>query len=258
MSDTPDAAKHFTILRQQHAKLFVEREHMVINVKRNILAGFQRKLGAQENALKKAEWEVNRLKREMELVRSSDGEVDYDRISGALDEEFESCGEELEKAPQQIEWANKRFSAMMSMEQTHQFQARYRRLSERLHPETRVVNGATVDNLWERAREAFATGEFAEMEAIELLAGELSAEAIEQRTPPDMEERIAKLKSSNRETIDAIAAMRQEWPFPLGAKLPDEKWVTGKRREYEEKTAALIRERETLAGELNRILDTRP
>ena len=258
MSDTSDAAKQFTILRQQHAKLFVEREHMVINVKRNILAGFQRKLGAHETALKKAEWEVNRLKREMELVRSSDGEVDYDNISGALDDEFESCGEELDNAPKQLEWANKRFSAMMTMEQTQQFQARYRRLAERLHPGTRLVTGATADNLWERAQEAFATGEFAELEAIELLAEELPAEDIEKRPPEDLEDRVAKLKAANRETIDTISTMRQEWPFPLAAKLPDEEWVGSQRKEYEEKTAALIKERDVLAEELNRILDTRP
>lgn len=85
-SDSPSSPpQKLTILSRQHAKLYVEREHMVINVKRNILAGYKRKFGHQEHAFKKAEWEVGRLKREVELVRESanHGEVDYDRITRA-------------------------------------------------------------------------------------------------------------------------------------------------------------------------------
>src|ERR1700677_2171284 len=96
----PSPLKKFAILRQQHAKLFVERDHMIVNVRRNIVAGFQRKLGAHDHALKKAEWEVGRLKREVEMVRASaekDGEVDYDRIAGALEEEFDPREQELEE-----------------------------------------------------------------------------------------------------------------------------------------------------------------
>src|ERR1700761_9031568 len=90
--------RKYTVLRQQFAKLYVEREHLVINVKRNILAGFQRKLGAHDHALKKAEWEVGRLKREVELIRSSEaeGDLDYERIAGALEEEFDPQEQQLE------------------------------------------------------------------------------------------------------------------------------------------------------------------
>ena len=151
----PSPLKKFSILRTQHAKLHVEREHMVINVKRNILAGFQRKLGTHDHALKKAEWEVGRLKREVELVRDSahEGEFDYDRIASALEEEFDPQEQELEEAPEQIEWANQRLNAMMTMEQTNAFQARYRRLTELLHPDLRFDKSDAAENLWQRAQE---------------------------------------------------------------------------------------------------------
>src|SRR5271166_62843 len=107
---SPNAANRFAVLRGHHAKLHVERDHMVVNVKRNIIAGFQRQLGTHDHALKKAELEVSRLKRELELVKSaaSDGDVDYDRIAIALEEEFDPRARELAAAPRQLEWANKR------------------------------------------------------------------------------------------------------------------------------------------------------
>jgi archaellum component FlaC len=252
--------KKFTLLRQQFAKLYVEREHMVVNVKRNILAGFQRKLGAQDHALKKAEWEVGRLKREVEMVRASaeDGEVDYDRIASALEEEFDPREQELEEAPRQIEWANQRLNAMMTREQTHAFQARFRRLAERLHPDLRFEQSATAANLWERAQETYAAGDAPEMEAIELLAADLPAENIEGRPVEEIESRVTRLKTANESAINEISAMRQEWPFPLAAKLPDDAWVKSQRQEYDVKTARLIQERDVLIEELNRILDTRP
>jgi len=255
-----DALKKFTVLRHQRAKLHVECEHLRINVKRNIVAGFQRKLGACDHALKKAEWEVGRLKREVELVRDSaeNGEVDYDRIAGALEEEFDSREQELEEAPRKIEWANRRLGMMMTMEQTRAFQARYRRLVERLHPDLRFEQSTTVENLWRRAQETYAGGDADELEAIELIVEGLPAENLEERPPEEIEERVARLKAANESTINEISAITQEWPFPLANKLPDEAWVKSQREEYEQKTAQLIEERKALAEELNRILDTRP
>ncbi|MGA3169878.1 MAG: hypothetical protein ABSE62_02590 [Chthoniobacteraceae bacterium] len=248
------------VLRVQHAKLYVEREHMIVNVKRNILAGFKRKLGTCEHAFKKAEWEVGRLKREVQLVRDSaeDGEVDYDHIAGALEEEFDPRGQEIEQGPRQIELANQRFNTLMTREQTAAFQARYRRIAERLHPDLRFDKSLTAENLWERARETYIAGDAAEMEALELLVEDLPSEDIEKRPATEIEERVARLKTANENSINEIVALRLEWPFPMAAKLPDEAWVKSQREDFEQKTAQLLKEREVLVEELNRILDTRP
>jgi len=254
----PSPLRKLVLLRQHFAKLYVEREHLVVNVKRNILAGFQRKLGAQELALKKAEWEVGRLRREVELVRGSAEDVDYDRIAGALEAEFTPQEQEIEEAPRQLEWANQRFSAMMTMEQTYAFQARFRRLAERLHPDLRSDHSVTAENLWQRARDSYIGGEAGDLEAIELLAEDLPAEKFERLSLGEIEERVTFLKVANEKSINEISAIRQEWPFPLAAKLPDEEWVKSQRDQYERKTADLLKERDTLAAELNRILDTRP
>ncbi len=260
-SDSPSSPpQKLTILSRQHAKLYVEREHMVINVKRNILAGYKRKFGHQEHAFKKAEWEVGRLKREVELVRESanHGEVDYDRITRALEEEFDPREQELDDAPRQIEMANHRFNTLMTREQTAAFQARYRRLAEILHPDLRFDSNISARNLWQRARESFAAGDAAELEAIELIAEDLPADDIEKLPVEEIEARIARLKGANEKSINEISAMREEWPFPLAAKLPDEKWANAHREEFERKTAQLLEERAVLIEELNHILDTRP
>jgi len=259
-ADSGGPLKILAVLRVQHAKLYVEREHMIVNVKRNILAGFKRKLGTYEHDFKKAEWEVGRLKREVQLVRDSaaDGEVDYDRIAGALEEEFDPRGLEIEQGPRQIELANQRFNTLMTREQTAVFQARYRRIAERLHPYLRFDKSVTAENLWERARETYVAGDAAEMEALELLVEDLPPEDLENRPAGEIEERVASLKTTNEKSINEIAALRLEWPFPMAAKLPDEDWVKSQREEFEQKTAQLVKERATLVEELNHILDTRP
>jgi len=69
---------------------------------------------------------------------------------------------------------------------------------------------------------------------------------------------VTRLKKANERMINEIVALRQEWPFPLANKLPDEQWVASQRAQYEQKTAQLLGERDALAKELNRVLDTRP
>ena len=149
-------------------------------------------------------------------------------------------------------------NTLMTREQTVAFQARFRRLTERLHPELRFGQSATEENLWERVLEHFAAGEAAELEAIELIVDDLPPERPEQLPVEEIAERVARLKTANEAAINEISALRQEWPFPLAARLPDEEWVKSQREEYEQKTARLIEERDALAGELNRILDSRP
>jgi hypothetical protein len=256
----PGPLRQFTVLRTQHAKLHVERDHLVVNVKRNIVAGFQRKLGAHDHAFKKAEWEVERLKRELELVRNSarNGEVDYDSISGALEEEFTPQEQQIDDAPRQMEMARQRLNTMMTREQTAIFQARYRRLVELLHPDLRFTENTTAANLWARARDSYAAGDAPELEAIEILAADLPREDLDALPVAEIQARVARLKCTNEAVINELAAMRLEWPFPLAAKLPDEEWLKSQRAEYEQKTAALIAERKTLVAELNHILDTRP
>jgi hypothetical protein len=252
------ALKRFSLLRGHHAKLHVERDHMVVNVKRNIIASFQRQLGTHDHALKKAELEVNRLKRELELVKSaaSQGDVDYDQIAGALEAEFDPRARELAAAPRQLEWANKRLSTLMNVEQTTAFHARYRRLAERLHPELRLDQSPAATNLWERVRETYGAGDALELEALELMAEDLPDTPVDSLSPTEVETRVAKLKIENWNVINEIAGMRREWPFSLANKLPDEKWLKSQREEYEQKTAHLLSERQVLAEELNRILDT--
>jgi len=252
------AANRFALLRGHHAKLHVERDHMVVNVKRNIIAGFQRQLGTHDHALKKAELEVSRLKRELELVKNaaSDGDVDYDRIALALEEEFDPRARELATAPRQLEWANKRLTTLMNVEQTAAFHARYRRLAERLHPELRLDQNAQAANLWERVRETYAAGDAPELEALEMMAEDLPDTSLDALSEPELAERTVRLKAENWKVINEIAAMRREWPFSLANKLPDENWLKAQRAEYEQKTAQLLSERQVLAEELNRILDT--
>lgn len=146
----------------------------------------------------------------------------------------------------------------MTREQTAAFQARYRRLAEILHPDLRFDSNISARNLWQRARESFAAGDAAELEAIELIAEDLPADDIEKLPVEEIEARIARLKGANEKSINEISAMREEWPFPLAAKLPDEKWANAHREEFERKTAQLLEERAVLIEELNHILDTRP
>lgn len=252
------AAIRFSLLRGHHSRLHVERDHMVVNVKRNIIASFQSQLGTHDHALKKAELEVSRLKRELELVKrgASHGDLDYDQIAVALEEEFDPRAKELAATPRQIEWANKRLTTLMNVEQTAAFHGRYRRLAERLHPELRLDQSPTASNLWDRVREAYAAGDATELEALELMAEDLPDTHIENLTEPELLSRTERLKIENWKVINEIAAMRREWPFSLANKLPDEKWLKSQKEEYEQKTAQLLSERQVLAEELNRILDT--
>ena len=96
------------------------------------------------------------------------------------------------------------------------------------------------------------------MEAIELLAEDLPRENLAAHPAALIEQRVAQLKQSNSQSINEISALRLEWPFHLATKLPDENWLKTQRQEYNQKTLALLRERDSLNGELNRLLDSGP
>jgi len=87
---------------------------------------------------------VGRLKRELELLRGAagGGELDYERIAGALEEEFDSRGRRSRLAEAD--------GVGEPPAENHDddgadggLQARYRRLSERLHPDLRFDQDAT-------------------------------------------------------------------------------------------------------------------
>lgn len=71
------------LLTEELAKLFAEREQLLGTVKQNLEADFRIKIGAAQLGRLEIEWEIARLRREIELVQTAINKPGWKRFGKA-------------------------------------------------------------------------------------------------------------------------------------------------------------------------------
>jgi hypothetical protein len=251
------ALEKYGHLKASFSRFFAERDHLIGTVKKNIEALYIIKIGKNKTKLFELQCAAARLKRKIELIqamRNHAEDVDLENIENRLDQEYALWETQIDSLIEKIRNSKKRLSNLMPGEKSAAFQKLYRKLVKKLHPDINMVQHAYEKALWNRLTAAYASGDFEEMETIEIL---LENDDKSEETAFDATEKInreiEKIKEKIKAMIAEMDAANAEFPLNIKEQINDPVWTAQQNEEtYAEikKTKQHIKDLKTIVDQL--------
>ena len=245
-----------TLLRDELARLLTEAHDLVTVTKPNLLALYQTKIGAWELQLLKAQVEVARLKRKLELAQVSINHGDtpnWGAIERQLQEEFLVWQKKVQEAAQSLEKAEFRLNHLLSPAEDRELKSLYYALVKILHPD---LNPALTEDrrlLWLRVQTAYEESDIEGLKALTLV----SKDFVVSPAATSLEALQAERASLNKQiaaVLKRIDRINQQPPFTLKSDIYDEGWVATRRRELETKIADVRKQQKLFLSLLQPIM----
>lgn len=250
-------ADELALLREELAHLFTEEHDRLHIVKPNLLALYQKKVGAWEVGCLKAQIEAACARRRLEMAQAAINQgrkPDWAEIDGFLELEFLAWQQRLREAMERLTSAEERMKHLLSPDANREIKKLYYALVKKLHPDLNSGGKENERRLWQRVQDAYNASDIEEMRALEVLAERSSPVA----SAPAALETLRRDCDILRGRIDEMerrhGQIESQPPFPLRAQLADEEWVAARRQEIETRTAAFERQRATLDAALQTLL----
>ena len=243
-------------LKSELAKLISERDTLENTVKKNLEALYATKIGKNEYTMFKAECDIARLKRKIELfqARINHGEkFNVPEIKSRLDEEYKKWEKEMSVMLEDIENSKKRLGSLMNKEDSIELQRTYRLLVKKLHPDVNPDQTEKSKLLWNRTMHAYSLGDIGELRAIKLLVYDFKDDASVD-SGLKIYNHIESIKQKIFDLIEYIKKIKGEFPFTIEHDINDENWVANKNSEILKKIEKLNDKKEELEHIVNGLL----
>ncbi|MGA3267989.1 MAG: J domain-containing protein [Verrucomicrobiota bacterium] len=236
------------LLREEYASLLTELEDLIHTVKPNLMSLYQTKIGLWELRLLQAQFQVARLRRQIEMAQASlsRGErPDLIAIECALEQEFLAWVTKLEEAAQRIQSAEERLKHLLSPADDRELKKLYYALVKRFHPDVNPNVTEDQRRLWSRAQSAYEAGDLPELRALALLA-EKSASVPPSKSLDSLRRDQKILEEQIATALKRVEQVESQPPFTLRRKLEDEAWLTTRRQEIDAQAATLVQQGDAL------------
>ena len=245
------------LLHEEFAGLLTELEDLIHTVKPNLISLYQTKIGVWELRLLQAQFKVARLRRQIEMAQASlsRGErPDLIAIECALEQEFLTWVTRMEETARRIQSAEERLKHQLSPADDREIKKLYYALVKRFHPDVNPNVTEDQRRLWSRARSAYEAGDLPELRALALLA-EKSAPIPPSKSLDNLRQDQKTLEEQIAAALKRIEQVESQPPFTLRRQLEDETWVTTRRQDVEQQTAALRRQSDALKAYWEKLLE---
>ena len=234
-------------LREELAKLIINRDYLTTTVLPAIEAEYNLKIGSLEYEAFTLECNVRRARRRLELAQSylnRNELIPSMRIESALDDEFSHWQAKLEELRRTLETARAfELTPCLSATETRELQTLYRRLAKRLHPDLNPRQTERERNLWLQVADGYRNGALVELRTLSLLLdGEPpTADASDAHTSvlDALRRRGDELRAHVENALSNLAHIKTTTPYTLQQKLDDGVWLAAHATELREKIALL-------------------
>ena len=245
------------ILREQVVGLLAELDALLTTVKPNLLAIYQTRIGPWELSLLKAQFEIARLKRKIELIQASVNHAvrpDLQQVEAQVASECIAWEVRVKEAAERITAAESRLQNFLSLQEAAELRDLYRALVKKLHPDVNRQLTAEQSRLWQRVQTAHSRADLTELRALSLLADKL----MPPRAGPSSLETLQKEQKALADQIDSLLKRIKEAegrpPFTLRQQLQDSAWLDCRRLELEAQIEQLAAHRLALESHLHQLL----
>jgi hypothetical protein len=246
----------YNLLRASLSKVITERDHLIITVKKNLEALYIVKIGKNEYKLFELQCLDARLRRKIELMQAMKNkaeDIDLQEIEKKLDEEYAAWQRDIGKLIKKWKNSKERLDNLMSDKESAAFQKLYRDLVKRLHPDININQSEYEKSLWNRLMAAYLSGDFEEMQTIEiLLENEKKRDESNFQSIEMIKTAIKKIKEKIKSVIAEIKKANQVFPLNIKDQIKDEDWVKQKNKKIHDEAVKI----EQHIKDLKSVIDT--
>lgn len=235
-----------SLLREELTHLLTTEHELIHIVKPNLLALYQKKIGAWELRALHARVAAARARRKMELAQAAINQgrqPDWTEVEGHLEIEFLTWQQKIAEAAERLDAANRRLDSLLSDAEDRKLKKLYYMLVKRLHPDINPNPDEEHRRLWQRVQTAYERSDIEELRVIAaLLEKSLPAEP----TPAALERLRGDRDALQRHIAsltERIEQIESQPPFTLRRELADDEWVAAQREAIEARIVQLDAQR---------------
>lgn len=245
--------------RQELLALLIELNRLELRICPRIEAEYQHRVGHHEYDLFKAQAELSRLKRKLELVKASLGQGIHPRICDiekALDLEFEDAERQLSEHHAYISRMERRLEELQDTVDEDELDDILSILLERLHPDMHADSTERQKHLFPQVQDAYMHGDLDRLYDLEVITRSIAVQhEVTRFSTEKLADHLAMCEVQIGFTRTNIESIKNNYPYTEHLFLADEEHIEQNIRDVEELIAQYHEEYSWYTMELHALLD---
>jgi hypothetical protein len=246
-----------TLLREELAQLLTEEHDLVHLVKPNLLALYQKKIGAWELRGLQAQVAAMGARRRLEMAQAAVNQgrkPDLKEIDGLLELELLAWRQKIQEAAERLASAEDRLEHLLPAVEDRELKKLYYALVKKLHPDVNPDVSEDQRRLWQRVQAAYAHSDVQELRALTLLADRPGLLPPTPSSLDTLRRDRATLEAQITAMLKRIELLESQPPFTLREQLADDAWLAQRREEIEIRITQFDAQRSALEIQLQTLL----
>ena len=222
-------------LQQEYAALVAERDELENSEGPRLTALYMEAVGQLQYEVLVLQYEIALLKQKRDLLQAykNRGEkADLNYVDEQVETTAKTYKENIQREEEKIKQAKAYIEEQKEEEKKNQEDEKrelrdlYRKLVHRLHPDLHPEQTEWEKELFLKVQDAYEKGDLERLrELAKQLEAGMPADAVDNETTEEWEERVNQLKEEIAKIREEIARILQEFPFTYRERLNNPEWI---------------------------------
>ncbi len=243
-------------LQQEYAALVAERDELENSEGPRLTALYMEAVGQLQYEVLVLQYEIALLKQKRDLLQAykNRGEkADLNYVDEQVETTAKTYKENIQREEEKIKQAKAYIEEQKEEEKKNQEDEKrelrdlYRKLVHRLHPDLHSEQTEWEKELFLKVQDAYEKGDLERLrELAQQLEAGMPADAVDNETTEEWEERVNQLKEEIAKIREEIARILQEFPFTYRERLNNPEWIAQTQDMLRKEIAELEKEKARL------------
>lgn len=243
-------------LQQEYAALVAERDELENSEEPRLTALYMEAVGQLQYEVLVLQYEIALLKQKRDLLQAykNRGEkADLNYVDEQVETTAKTYKENIQREEEKIKQAKAYIEEQKEEEKKSQEDEKrelrdlYRKLVHRLHPDLHPEQTEWEKELFLKVQDAYEKGDLERLrELAQQLEAGMPADAVDNETTEEWEERVNQLKEEIAKIREEIARILQEFPFTYRERLNNPEWIAQTQDMLRKEIAELEKEKTRL------------